>query len=61
MLPGKKNQVASGEEKPDEISKQIPIECAKEINDHLHRPDESVNIGGSINYITRVEDRPITF
>ena len=56
MASGEENRVASGEEnpdafgeeKPDEISKQISIECAKEINDHLHTPDESVNIGGSI-------------
>jgi len=38
----------SGGAKTDLESGGATIECAKEINDHLPRPDESVSIGGSL-------------
>ena len=45
--PVEENPAAPGEE---DNPVEIPIHqvCAKELNDHLHRPDESVDIGGSI-------------
>jgi len=38
----------SGGAKTDLESGGATVECAKEINDHLPRPDESVSIGGSL-------------
>jgi len=38
----------SGDAKTDLESGGVTIECAKEVNDHLPRSEESVSIGGSL-------------
>ena len=48
VAPGEEKNPVASEEEDNTVEIPSHLLCAKEINDHLHRPGESVDIGGSI-------------